>query len=502
MTNLFHFLLILLPALVFTASRAMPDKRRTVKSSVKSTVLSKVIDGTSPNYLSYTLFPLFLTKTMGLEGKQGYGCTVEITNNMIEHKLVNPRVFLTEGFTKVPPGLRIKAGGVKGAANAVIFEAAYGRILRWHYASEGVLSYEISQNSLENTIKKIIYIYWKVTQEETLYQIECTGKSQSMGDWKEHLEIQLRGISQPDEERFDAANIGQFVKENTCSDIEVRAHMTNSKNAKMIVLIKDKVKDVGGFSTVFKRDFGASLAVGMTSTALNVLTNRLINFLLAKRVLVITLQNNSPDIILDEPAWQMSGVVINDPVPFEIAHEQFNTITLTVSFGSGESFIKSVSSSVFVLSFKIRGTEQRIAFAMKWPKKISRDKFHEYSVFSLSHSKDIVEKLKHITSTIQEAKTETIADETFRTKIDPQKLAEWGFSTSNRCLFPYVKADTYQEYQSWKYALTNPLQEKVLKVSTFMGSKEEGTGINIYFESTAQKGDIPERVNPSPYVDE
>ena len=80
--------------------------------------------------------------------------------------------------------------------------------------------------------------------------------------------------------------------------------MTNSKNAKMIVLIKDKVKDVGGFSTVFKRDFGASLAVGMTSTALNVLTNRLINFLLAKRVLVITLQNNSPDIILDEPAWQ------------------------------------------------------------------------------------------------------------------------------------------------------------------------------------------------------
>ena len=142
--------------------------------------------------------------------------------------------------------------------------------------------------------------------------------------------------------------------------------------------------------------------------------------------------------------------MINDPVPFEIAHEQFNTITLTVSFGSGESFIKSVSSSVFVLSFKIRGTEQRIAFAMKWPKKISRDKFHEYSVFSLSHSKDIVEKLKHITSTIQEAKTETIADETFRTKIDPQKLAEWGFSTSNRCLFPYVKADTYQEYQSWK----------------------------------------------------
>ena len=50
--------------------------------------------------------------------------------------------------------------------------------------------------------------------------------------------------------------------------------------------------------------------------------------------------------------------------------------------------------------------------------------------------------------------------------------------------------------------MTNPLQEKVLKVSTFMGSKEEGTGINIYFESTAQKGDIPERVNPSPYVDE
>ena len=198
----------------------------------------------------------------------------------------------------------------------------------------------------------------------------------------------------------------------------------------------------------------------------------------------------------------MSGVVINDPVPLEIANEQFNTITLTVSFASGETMKTSVSSSVFVLSFKIRGTEQRIAFAIKWPKRISSNQFHEYSVFSLSHSNDIGKRLKQITSTIQEAKTEEIAHEEFPTKMIPQESSEWGFSTSNRRLFPYVKADTYQEYLSWKYALTNPLHEKVFKVSTFMGSKEEGTGINIYFETAAKKGDIPKGENPSPHVEE
>ena len=113
--------------------------------------------------------------------------------------------------------------------------------------------------------------------------------SQPMSDWKEHLQKQLREFSPPTEERFDAETIGQFVKlgKPQLSDIEVLAHMTNSKNAKLIV----SIKDVGRFSTVFKRDFGLSLAVGMTTTVLNVLTNRLINFLTAKRVLVITLQN-------------------------------------------------------------------------------------------------------------------------------------------------------------------------------------------------------------------
>ena len=137
MSNLFHFLLILLPALVFTASRAMLDKRSTDRSSVRSTEKSSIIEGASVSSLSFNLFPLFLTKTMGLEGKQEYGCTIEITNNMMQRKLVNPRVFLTQGFTKVPPALRIKAGGVKGASNAVIFEAARG-LLPWRYASEGV----------------------------------------------------------------------------------------------------------------------------------------------------------------------------------------------------------------------------------------------------------------------------------------------------------------------------------------------------------------------------
>lgn len=476
--------------------------RDSAASSIKRMVSEggKALENAGSTFLTNSFFKAFLTKTMGLEDYKEYSCNIHITNYMNAHQLVVPRVFLLRGFSKVPPPLRIESGGKEGISKSTVFVT--DDLFMKDFASHGILSYEIRKNQAFKAVA-FLHISWKImkgatgtTDIKNYFYIELEPNVLSSIVTAPHWDADLNKQLTDNEEKFYKATLeGKYRQVEFGNGILVRAHMSSGNNAQLMV----SVEETGNMYALTKRDFGLSLAIGGASTLLSVLTNKLFNFLSQTRSASLTLQNESSDLTLENPIWHLLGVQIQDSVPWQIVPRDANQITLTVPFASGETMKEKISSSVFVLSFKVRDSNKRIVFLIKWPKRISTDKFNLYSVFSMHDDYDekVEGKLKIIADTISSSSDEDSAD----TELKKNGFTMENLSQANRKLVPYIPAENFQEYLAWKFPLTGRMNNKGLRLATVMGSDKKATSLMVNLNSVPDQYDMLYHYNPKPYVE-
>ena len=338
-------------------------------------------------YLGSTMSGYFLTKLVdsGKEDrkdeKYGGSCTIVITNTMTKHTLINPTVFLSRGSTKDPSPYKIESSPDGSKTQFIVFNAddEFGRL---SYVSHGVLAYEIV-----NAPGHIFAIAWKVERNGKF--IPGAGKNSfsiAFGPTTAIDETFLATLM-TGEKSPNAATVGGYVKmlEEYRGEFQARAHMTNNRDAQLIVSIEDANEpDV---RSAVKRDFGVTFTTSLLSTVAGVLTTTALRYLpFQTQVIVVTLANDFKAVPLEDPKWHLKNVVIYDYVPFEIGPQEQKQVTFRVPFAYGEKIAGVFKSAAVVLTFKIKNSDMRLALAIWWKKKLPFAGFNEYSTFLISEN--------------------------------------------------------------------------------------------------------------------
>ena len=313
----------------------------------------------------------------------GFSCSVKITHNLVDRALVSPKVYLNRGSTRTPPPFKIEAGYEDADKKFAVFDAD-DKITKANFVSEGSMSYDIGYD-------KLLVIVWKVVKHGTFSLGE--GKNSfffavfNKSDIEENWELSLKTLYDDAQDKmFHASTTGRYLELeysaiNASVNFSVRAHMTNDKNAQLVMIIDDP--RASNETDPTKRALATAIGMSALFTVVSSLSKMALRHLPTDTQSVeVTIQNYFTDTSLEDPKWSLKQSILFDSVPYEIPAQEERQITFKVPFGYRETrnpLHMTKHSAVFV-SYRLKGTDRRLVFVIWWGKKFRCSEPNRYSV--------------------------------------------------------------------------------------------------------------------------
>ncbi|CAB3985757.1 Hypothetical predicted protein [Paramuricea clavata] len=327
----------------------------------------------------------------------GYSCTIKITHNLVDRELVSPKVYLERGTTRTPPSYRIAAGYEDADKKIAIFDSD-DKITKTDFVSSGSMSYDIGKSHL-------LIVVWNVVTHGTFLPGEgknsfyfAVVKKKDI-DWKTSLKT---WYDYAQKQMNDASTTGRYVELiNNASDASfnftIHTHMTNDKNAQLSLIINDP--RATSETTPTTRALATAIGMSALFTVMGSLSKMALRHLPTDtQSVVVTVQNDFVLTSLENPQWSLKQAIIFDSIPFEIPAQEERQMTFKVPFGytgTKSIFGKTKHSAIFV-SYRIKGTEQRLTFTIWWAKKLKLgSELNHYSVSLMrgSISPSLIQKI-------------------------------------------------------------------------------------------------------------
>ncbi len=172
----------------------------------------------------------------------GFSCSVKITHNLVDRELVSPKVYVERGSTRTPPPYKIAAGYEDADKKFAIYDAD-DKITKADFVSSGSMSYDIGNTYL-------LVIVWKVVKHGTFllgegknsFYFAVLKKSDIKANWKASLKTLFDDAQKKMIEASTTTRYVELVVNNAVDgsvDFTIRTHMTNDKNAQLIMIIQD-----------------------------------------------------------------------------------------------------------------------------------------------------------------------------------------------------------------------------------------------------------------------
>ena len=390
---------------------------------------------------------------------------------MSTRDLINPKLYLVKGYTVSPPPLRIRAftNADERFTKVAFIESA--RKFSLQNKPKGVLCYNCPSDV---GLKKMICVHFDVNIQKFGFTVQLVTDFYDEKSFKGLYFDKIQFMSSA------AAPFGMFLRAKlTELGVVIIAQMTSSKNARLFL----EVQDIVALNS-YKRDVTA-IAMAAAGAAYTI-GSAAWSYFTAQEGTILTLENESSQ---EEPfMWYMEGVSVEDIIPWELGPKQSNEITLVAPFAAGTSIFNRMKASVFALSFRVRGTLDRIVLTIWWPKKLKFGEYNSYSLSWLPRDKDayeevfVQEKLKEVVAAIQNKITSV---KSFVTTDDGSVNV------------PIVRVEKYQHYFYWEFPLTP--KKQTLKVLTGMGSGRKNGMVVKFFGTTHEEAPLSLIPDPVPF---
>lgn len=460
-------LLILLAEMCNAAE--IKTQKRAIAQALTKLVSSTLTKANSKTFASAVAKQYFTRVTSG--------CTIGITNSMSTRDLINPRLYLVKGYTVSPPPLRIRAFTNQNERFTKVAFIESARKLSLQNKPKGVLCYNCPSDI---GTKKMICIHFDVNSQTFGFTVQL------MTDFYDENSFNKLYLKNIQLMSSAAAPFGMFLRAKLDElGVVIIAQMTSSKNARLFL----EVQDIVALNS-YKREVSA-IAMAAAGAAYTI-GSAAWSYFTAQEGTILTLENESTEkehIILEDPIWYMEGVSVEDIIPWDLGPKQSNEITLVAPFAAGTSIFNRLKASVFALSFRVRGTLDRIVLTIWWPRKLTLGGHNSYSLSWLPRGKDahkeqmfVEGKLKEVVAVIQN-------------KITPK---ESFVTTDDGSLnVPIIRVDKYQHYFYWEFPLIE--KKQTLKVLTGMGSGRKNGMVVKFFGATHVEAPLSLIPDPVPF---
>ena len=294
-------------------------------------------------------------------------------------------MYLNRGTTATPPPYKIAAGYEDADKKIAVFDAD-DKITKANFVSSGSMSYEIGNTSL-------LVVVWNVVKHGTFmlgegknsffFAVFNKSDISETDDWKASLK---NFYDDAQELMIQASTTGRYVElvKNATDgsvDFTIRTHMTNDKNAQLTLIIDDPRAE--NETTPTKRALATAIGTSALFTVMGSLSKMALRHLSTDtQSISVTVQNDFTDISLEDPKWGLKQAIIFDSIPFDIPAGKELVMTFKVPLGYTETtnpLHKTKHSAIFV-SYRIKGAEKRLTFAIWWKNKFKKRELSHYSV--------------------------------------------------------------------------------------------------------------------------
>ncbi len=187
---------------------------------------------------------------------------------------------------------------------------------------------------------------------------------------------------------------------------------------------------------------------------------------------VVAIQNDFTDTSLEDPVWNLKQTIVFDSVPFEIPAKEEREITFQIPFGYAEKknpLSKLENSAIFV-SYRIKGSYQRLTFTIWWSKKFEVSNKNHYSVSLFA-------------SNIDPGLIENIVNTRITSGVIAEDVLEATSYLDYQC-----KEEDYQIDQ-----IVNGVKKKVKKIVRMAVAMGDSTATNMVVNIGERKGNTFDR---------